>query len=128
MVSPYSFYQYWLNVEDASVLHYLRVFTDRTREEIAEVEVSLTQKPYLREAQRLLASDVTTLVHGAAATAAAQEASAALFGGGAVDGLDVRTLLDATTPCREPSWTKGWRWSTRSSPPAWSTAARPRAG
>ena len=96
MTSPYAFYQYWINVEDASVVTLLKVFTDRTQEEVAELEQSLAEKPFLREAQKALAADVTTLVHGAEATAAVQAASEALFGKGDVGALDEGTLLDAT--------------------------------
>ncbi|GAB3446888.1 tyrosine--tRNA ligase [Phycicoccus ginsengisoli] len=96
MTSPYAFYQYWINVEDASVVTLLKVFTDRTQEEVAELEKSLAEKPFLREAQKALAADVTTLVHGSAATAAVQAASEALFGKGDVAALDEGTLLDAT--------------------------------
>jgi tyrosyl-tRNA synthetase len=96
MTSPYAFYQYWINVEDASVVMLLKVFTDRTQEEIAVLERSLAEKPFLREAQRALAADVTTLVHGAEATTAVQAASEALFGRGDVRALDARTLSDAT--------------------------------
>ena len=96
MTSPYAFYQYWINVEDASVVTLLKVFTDRTQEEVAELEKSLAEKPFLREAQKALAADVTTLVHGAEATAAVQAASEALFGKGDVGALDEGTLLDAT--------------------------------
>ncbi len=96
MTSPYAFYQYWLNVEDASVVTLLKVFTDRTRDEVAELERQVAQEPFRRAAQRTLAADVTTLVHGAEATAAVQAASEALFGRGDVRSLDVRTLQDAT--------------------------------
>ena len=96
MTSPYAFYQYWINVEDASVVKLLKVFTDRTQEQVAELEASLREKPFLREAQKALAADVTTLVHGAEATAAVQAASEALFGKGDVTALDPRTLADAT--------------------------------
>jgi tyrosyl-tRNA synthetase len=96
MTSPYAFYQYWINVEDASVVMLLKVFTDRTPEQIAALEMSLKEKPFLREAQKALAADVTTLVHGAEATAAVQAASEALFGRGDVTQLDARTLADAT--------------------------------
>jgi tyrosyl-tRNA synthetase len=96
MTSPYAFYQYWINVEDASVVKLLKVFTDRTPEEVAVLEQSLAEKPFLREAQKALAADVTTLVHGAAATAAVRAASEALFGRGDVHALDARTLGDAT--------------------------------
>ncbi len=96
MTSPYAFYQYWVNVEDASVIKLLKVFTDRGPDEIAGLEESLAQKPFLRESQKALAAEVTTLVHGAAATAAVQAASEALFGKGDVTTLDARTLGDAT--------------------------------
>jgi tyrosyl-tRNA synthetase len=96
MTSPYAFYQYLLNVEDASVVTLLKVLTDRTREEVAELERQVVQEPFRRAAQRTLAADVTTLVHGAEATAAVQAASEALFGRGDVRSLDARTLRDAT--------------------------------
>lgn len=96
MTSPYAFYQYWLNVEDASVLTLLKVFTDRTQEEVADLERQVAEEPFRRAAQRTLAADVTTLVHGAAATAAVQAASEALFGRGELRGLDGPTLRDAT--------------------------------
>jgi tyrosyl-tRNA synthetase len=96
MTSPYAFYQYWINVEDASVVKLLKVFTDRSAQQVEELERSLAEKPFLREAQKVLAADVTTLVHGAAATAAVQAASEALFGKGDVTGLDEGTLMDAT--------------------------------
>lgn len=96
MTSPYAFYQYFLNVEDASVVSLLKVFTDRTRDEVAELERQVAEEPFRRAAQRTLAADITTLVHGAAATAAVQAASEALFGKGELDGLDAGTLRDAT--------------------------------
>jgi tyrosyl-tRNA synthetase len=95
MTSPYAFYQYFLNVEDASVVRLLKVFTDRTREEIAALERAVVEEPWRREAQRTLAGDVTTLVHGADATEAARAASEALFGRGDLRALDGPTLRDA---------------------------------
>ena len=96
MTSPYAFYQYWINVEDASVITLLKVFTDRSREEIAQLERQVAEEPFRRTAQKTLAADVTTLVHGADATAAVQAASEALFGKGELTSLDARTLGDAT--------------------------------
>jgi tyrosyl-tRNA synthetase len=96
MMSPYAFYQWWVNVEDASVVGLLRVFTDRTLEEVAELERQVDEEPFRRAAQKVLAADVTTLVHGAAATAAVQAASEALFGKGDLHALDAATLRDAT--------------------------------
>ncbi len=96
MTSPYAFYQYWVNVEDASVVKLLKVFTDRSPEEIAELERQVAEEPFRRTAQKVLAADVTTLVHGSEATAAVQAASEALFGQGELTALDARTLDDAT--------------------------------
>jgi len=96
LTSPYAFYQYWINVEDASVVKLLKVFTDRTPEEIAEAEEQVRREPFRRTAQRTLAADVTTLVHGAEARAAVQAASEALFGKGDLTTLDPATLGDAT--------------------------------
>ncbi len=96
MMSPYAFYQFWINADDASVIGFLKTFTDRTREEIEALETSVAHTPFRREAQRTLAADVTTLVHGAAQTAAVQAASEALFGKGDPKALDARTLRDAT--------------------------------
>jgi tyrosyl-tRNA synthetase len=92
MTSPYAFYQFWLNADDADVAGYLKVFTFRTPEEIASLERAVAQRPAAREAQRALASDVTTLVHGADATAKVVAASQALFGRGSLAELDDETL------------------------------------
>jgi tyrosyl-tRNA synthetase len=96
MTSPYAFFQYFLNVEDASVVRLLKVFTDRTPAQVEALQQSLREKPFLREAQKALAGDITTLVHGAEATAAVQAASEALFGRGDLATVDPGTLLAAT--------------------------------
>ncbi|ANS77555.1 Tyrosyl-tRNA synthetase [Serinicoccus hydrothermalis] len=96
MTSPYAFYQYWINVADGETGKLLRVFTDRTPEEIAALETSAREQPHLREAQRALAGDVTTLVHGATATEQVEAASQVLFGRGDPHALDAQTLRDAT--------------------------------
>ncbi|MDC5698818.1 tyrosine--tRNA ligase [Intrasporangium calvum] len=96
MTSPYAFYQYFLNIEDASVVSMLKVFTDRGQDDIAELERQVKEEPFRRAAQRALAADITTLVHGAEATEAVQAASEALFGKGDLAGLDAGTLVDAT--------------------------------
>ncbi|MFC5178231.1 tyrosine--tRNA ligase [Nocardioides taihuensis] len=90
-LSPYAFYQFWLNVEDEKVGELLRIFTFLSREEIEELERQTEEKPFLRAGQKALAEQVTTLVHGAEETAQAQAAAAALFGGG-----DLTTLSPAT--------------------------------
>jgi tyrosyl-tRNA synthetase len=92
MMSPYAFYQFWLNAADDDVVRFLKIFTFRTRQEIAELERAVRERPGAREAQRALANDVTTLVHGADATAAVVAASQALFGRGELGALDEPTL------------------------------------
>ena len=95
LMSPYAFYQFWINRADAEVASLLKVFTFRTREEIAELERSIVERPAAREAQRVLAQDVTTLVHGAAEYERAVAASRALFGQGDLAALDEATLTAA---------------------------------
>ena len=97
LMSPYAFYQFWVNVEDASVIDYLKVFTGPDpRGDRRAGAAGAPSEPFRRAAQRALAADVTTLVHGEAATAAVQAASEALFGKGDLHALDARTLHDAT--------------------------------
>jgi tyrosyl-tRNA synthetase len=95
MLSPYAFYQFWLNAEDEKVGELLRVFTFLTRDEIEDLEAQTVEKPFLRAGQRALAEQVTTLVHGAQETRRIKDASAALFGGGALQDLDPGTLAAA---------------------------------
>ncbi|WP_113717435.1 tyrosine--tRNA ligase [Arthrobacter dokdonensis] len=96
MCSPFDMYQFWLNTADADVADRLKVFTFLSREEIAALEVSVAKRPHLREAQRTLAFQVTSLVHGVDATSKVIAASAALFGQGNLDELDEETLASAT--------------------------------
>lgn len=93
--SPYAFYQFWLNAEDADVVDRLKVFTFLTRSEIEDYAKQTAESPFLRAAQKRLALEVTTLVHGAEAAEAVIAASAALFGQGELDGLDPETLRAA---------------------------------
>jgi len=95
MTSPYAFYQFWLAAEDAAVDWYLRVFTQRTQEELAALAEETAARPQARAAQRMLARDVTTLVHGADTTARVEAASAALFGQGELTELDEAVLESA---------------------------------
>jgi tyrosyl-tRNA synthetase len=92
MMTPYAFYQFWVNTEDADVVGYLRTFTFRSRDEIAELAAAMAVRPAAREAQRALAEDVTTLVHGQDATDKVIAASRALFGRGDLADLDEATL------------------------------------
>lgn len=91
--SPYAFHQFWLNAADADVLNYLRFFTFRTQEEIAELEHATETASHERAAQKALADELTTMVHGARATEQAKAAAAVLFGRGDVRALDEQTVL-----------------------------------
>jgi tyrosyl-tRNA synthetase len=95
LTSPYSFFQYWINVDDADVGHYLRFFTFLPREEIEALDRETAQRPSARAAARRLAEEITTLVHGEKETAAVIAASAALFGAGELRDLDADTLAAA---------------------------------
>jgi len=95
LTSPYSWYQYFINAGDAVVIDYLRWFTFLTQEEIADLERKVEEEPYKREAQRVLAREMTTLVHGAQATEAVELASQALFGKAGLQDLDEATLSSA---------------------------------
>jgi tyrosyl-tRNA synthetase len=101
MMSPYAFYQFWLNTEDEKVGELLRVFTFISRVEIEELEAQHAEKPFLRTGQRALAEHVTALVHGAEETERIKAASAALFGGGDLRSVGWPTLHAALATARE---------------------------
>jgi tyrosyl-tRNA synthetase len=95
LMSPYAFYQFWLNVGDSEVPGLLKVFTFLSRAEIEDLERQTAENPRARTGQRTLAENVTTPVHGADATARVIAASRALFGQGELADIDERTLADA---------------------------------
>ncbi len=95
LTSPYAFYQFWLNTLDGDVIARLKVFTFLTRAEIGEYERLVETEPFRRAAQKRLALEVSTTVHGAEATAAVIAASEALFGQGDLTALDAATLRSA---------------------------------
>ncbi len=95
LMTPYAFYQFWLNRADAEVPSLLRVFTFRGRDEIAALEKETAGHPADRAGQRALARDVTELVHGPGELAMAEAASGALFGQGDLRDLDAGTLAAA---------------------------------
>ncbi len=95
LTSPYAFYQFWLNADDRDVAMYLRTFSFRSHEEIEDLGRQTAERPQARAAQRALAEELTTLVHGADQTAAVVAASRALFGQGELSGLDDATLSGA---------------------------------
>ncbi|WP_433295832.1 tyrosine--tRNA ligase [Pseudonocardia sp. CA-142604] len=92
LTSPYAWFQYFLNVSDADVGRYLRLFTFLPREEIEELEKTVAERPQLRAGQRRLAEELTTLVHGRRNTDQVIAASSALFGRGDLRDLDSSTL------------------------------------
>lgn len=79
--SPYRFYQFWLSVDDRDVERYLKFFTWLDAEAIGALSQAVAERPGAREAQRVLAQEVTRLVHGADELRRAERASAVLFGG-----------------------------------------------
>jgi tyrosyl-tRNA synthetase len=96
LTSPFRFYQFWLNTDDCDVIKYLRFFTWLDRPTLDALEAAVASRPGDREAQRTLAREVTTLVHGAAETAAAERASAVLFGSSLADATaeEILTVFD----------------------------------
>ncbi|MEB3050561.1 tyrosine--tRNA ligase [Mycolicibacter sp. MYC123] len=95
MTSPYAWYQYFFNTADADVVRYLRWFTFLSADELGELEEATADRPHERAAQRRLAREFTTLVHGEAATESVELASQALFGRGELSRLDEPTLAAA---------------------------------
>jgi tyrosyl-tRNA synthetase len=83
--SPFRFYQFWLNVDDRDVMSYLKYFTFRTQEQIAELALETQEHPERRAAQRELAREVTTMVHGSDQVVRAERAASVLFGGPLAD-------------------------------------------
>jgi tyrosyl-tRNA synthetase len=96
LTSPYAMYQFWLNTDDADVITRIKIFTFLDRARIEELEKLVETEPFRREAQRTLAFEVTSLVHGVDATESAIAASAALFGQGELGSLDAATIAAAT--------------------------------
>ncbi|MDU0348522.1 tyrosine--tRNA ligase [Actinomyces sp. MRS3W] len=107
LLSPYAFYQFWLQTDDADVVRFLKVFTFLSREEIEGLEAATAANPKAREAQRVLAHEVTSWVHGADATAQAEAATAALWGRGDLSELDEATLAAATADLPATSFEVG---------------------
>jgi tyrosyl-tRNA synthetase len=92
LTSPYAFFQFWMNADDKDVVNYLKVFTELSRAEIDDLAEQTAAKPAARAAQRLLAEQVTTLLHGADETKRVIAASQALFGRGELRELSAATL------------------------------------
>ena len=92
MTSPYAFYQFWINAEDADIVNYLKVFSFASHEEIDALGGETADRPAARTAQRHLAAELTTLLHGEAECAQVIAASQALFGKGSLADLAAATL------------------------------------
>ncbi|WP_203914398.1 tyrosine--tRNA ligase [Rhizocola hellebori] len=95
MTTPYAFYQFWFNVDDRDVIPYLKYFSLRSREEIEELERETAERPFARAAQKALAEELTTLLHGKDETQQVITAAQALFGRGDLAELGVSTLRAA---------------------------------
>ncbi|MFJ9442595.1 tyrosine--tRNA ligase [Kitasatospora sp. NPDC101235] len=95
LTTPYAFYQFWLNADDRDIPNFLRIFSFRSKEEIEELERETTERPAARLAQRALAEELTTLVHGVEQYERAVAASKALFGQGDLADLEAATLAAA---------------------------------
>ncbi len=94
LTSPFAFHQFFLNAEDEKVIEYLKVFSPRSHDEILDLERQTVQAPHRRAAQHALADDVTTLVHSAEDTRAANQAAEALFGRSELESLPTQVLAD----------------------------------
>ncbi|WP_205323574.1 tyrosine--tRNA ligase [Glycomyces sp. YM15] len=106
LTSPYAFYQFWVNAADADVVGYLKYFSFKSHEEIEELERATAEKPAARLAQKALAEEMTTLLHGAEETAHVVAASQALFGRGELAELPESTLRAALVEAGLAEFTK----------------------
>jgi tyrosyl-tRNA synthetase len=95
MTSPYAFFQYWLNSDDADVIKFIKTFSFKSHEEIMELEKSHQENPGARTAHRELARELTTLVHSAEIAERVEVAARALFGQADLAELDEATLASA---------------------------------
>jgi tyrosyl-tRNA synthetase len=112
MTSPYAFFQFWINTDDADVEKYLKVFSFKERSEIERLIETVKVNPGAREAQRELAREITSLVHGADQCAKVEAASLALFGQGDLSALDEKTLAAALAQLPKVSINKGEAFPT----------------
>jgi tyrosyl-tRNA synthetase len=112
MTSPYAFYQFWFNTEDADVEKYLKVFSFKGRPEIEHLIETVKTNPGAREAQRELARELTAMVHGADESAKVEAASSALFGQGELNSLDEKTLAAALSQLPKVSISKNEAFPT----------------
>ena len=107
MMSPYAFYQFWLQVADEDVIRFLKIFTFLDREAIEALEIEVAERPHQRAAQKELAARVTELVHGADELERVLAATQALWGTGDLREIDERTLRAATQDLPHATLVKG---------------------
>lgn len=105
MTSPFRFHQYFLNVEDADAIKFLKILTFLPQERISEIEQNLKESPEKRLAQNTLADELCNFVHGAEATAAAKKSASVLFGGD-LKGISAAQLNDIFSEVPSTSMTK----------------------
>lgn len=105
--SPYAFYQYWINIDDADAGKCLRFLTELSREEIEALDASRAAEPGKRESQRRLAEELTRLIHGQSGLEAARRATEIFFGA-EIDGLSQAQLEEifADVPSRQLPWSR----------------------
>ncbi|MFF7634596.1 tyrosine--tRNA ligase [Kitasatospora sp. NPDC008050] len=106
LTTPYAFYQFWLNTDDRDVSNFLRIFSFRSKEEIEELERETAERPAARLAQRALAEELTTMLHGAEQYERVVAASKALFGQGDLAELEPATLTSALAEVPKASVTE----------------------
>ena len=107
LTSPYAFYQFWINTDDADVVRFLKYFTFVLPEEIEAAEKDVAERPHLRSAQKLLAEEVTRMVHGQEELEKVIAASQALFGTGDIRAVDVSTLKHALESAPSVEYPRG---------------------
>lgn len=98
LTSPYKFYQFWLNVDDIGVIEYLKIYTLLERDAIDRVAAEQAEAPGARAAQKLLAYEVTKIVHGQNRADAARDATSVLFGGAPIESDEVVEMLSQELP------------------------------
>ncbi|MCX6450790.1 MAG: tyrosine--tRNA ligase [Actinobacteria bacterium] len=112
MTSPYAFYQFWINTEDADVAKYLKVFSFKEHAEISRLIKTVEENAGAREAQRELARELTSMIHGEKECENVEAASKALFGQGDLKDLDTNTLVAALSQLPRAEVKKGAQFPT----------------
>ncbi len=110
LTTPHEFYQFWVNVDDRDAVKYLKYFTFLEADRIAELEMATHREPERRHAQKTLAHEVTSLVHGAVATTEAEAAAQRLFGGNlsTMSVVDLLQIFPNVPSSEVPASSHGW--------------------